>query len=277
MLHDLFTYADTAEHTLTEADEAEAISAAREGSDEATWALLLAYGPALRSAVSRFKGNLRDGQTSQAHGEDGTTSSALADLQSAAVVAFLELIAEHDPALNPRLAGRVSARLSRALADEVAASASFAVPERTLSRFYGIVRDADGDLALALESAPDYGMTRETFSAVLHAVKADSLDGLTADDEDGARPEIHASSVFSPSPIVDVEDKILVEVAFGAVDDEEARIVELAYGFTEYDPVPDAEIGHRIGLTRPTVQRKRGKALGKMRKALAVTPGEDVR
>ncbi|WP_157601800.1 hypothetical protein [Promicromonospora kroppenstedtii] len=75
--------------------------------------------------------------------------------------------------------------------------------------------------------------------------------------------------------MVDVEDKILVDMAFAAMTDEEARICELAYGFTEYEPVPDPEIGHRMGLSKATVQRKRQKALGQSRKALGVALAEE--
>lgn len=269
MIDQLFTYAPS--EALAEQEEAELIRLAQAGDEGAVLALMQAYGPALRSAVARF--------SKASHSPADVRP--VEDLRSAAVVAFLEVIAEHDPALNPRLAGRVSVRLTSALADEVSATAAFRVPERTLSRFYGILRNAEGNVALAEEAAPDYGMSREVFRDVLAAVGAYSLDAVAdAEGRGGAGKDkppsagvdrLGAAPIWSSTPIADVEDAILVDMAFAAVDDEEARICELAYGFTDYDPVPDAEIGHRLGLTRPTVQRKRGKALSKMRKALGVT------
>lgn len=262
MLDELFTYSDVDHSIADENEEAAIIEAAQAGDEIAALSLMNAYGRALRSAVARF------------------TSAGLVggvpveDLRSAAIVAFLEVIAEHDPALNPRLAGRVSTRLIAALAKEASGVTSFTIPERTLSRFYGILREADGDVEVALDSVGDYGMSRETFLQVLAAIRGtDSLDGHSEDGADVPHVSTTATPLFSPAPVVDVEDKILVDMAFAAVEDEEARICELAYGFTEYEPVPDAEIAHRLDMTRPTVQHKRGKALSKMRKALGATPG----
>lgn len=268
-IEEIFTYGPAAP-IETESDEAGLIAAAQLGDETAALRLIEAYGPALRASVSRF---------GKGHG----ASSGIEDLRQAALAAFMEVIYEHDPRLNPRLAGRVSVRLTSALADEVSANSAFRVPERTLSRFYGIVRAAEGDLNAALDLAEEYGMSRGVFQDVLAAVNAVSMDERNdyTDSRGGAAigdpyspvsgDSINASPLFSSTPIADVEDVILVDMAFGAVDNEEARICELAYGFTEYDPVPDAEIAHRLGLTRPTVQRKRGKALDKMRKAIGVT------
>lgn len=275
-LTEIFTAYSSDVVPVTETEEAALIADAKAGDDEATLRLLTLYGPALRSAVGRFKGNVRDGQTSVYADDFGTASHSIEDLRSTAVVAFLDVIAEHDPERSPRLAGAVSQRLTRALADEVTATSAFVIPERTLSRFFGILRNADGDVETALDSAPTYGMSRETFRDVLAAVQASSLDDVveaaTAQQEriEGARP------IYSTTPIADAEDRILVEAAFSAVDDDEARICELAYGFRgteDYAPgeaVPDEAIAAVVGFSRPTVQRKRGKALGKMRKALGV-------
>ena len=270
---DVFTYSDTSEHALTEAEEAEAIAAAQAGDEAATERLLMAYGPALRAAVSNFATGVKAGRNPWG-GEAGigTSSFEVADVQGAALVGFLETIREHDPAVSPRLAGTIRRRIAREIADLYASTMPFAVPERTLSRFYGILREAEGDDALAEALAPERGMDPATFRAVFAAVRGtSSLDRLQAEaDETGA--SLAPTAIFAPSPIVDVEDRVLVDLAFRAVEDDEERICRLAYGFTEYDPQPDAEIAHRMGLTRPTVQRKRGKALDKMRKAIGATP-----
>lgn len=257
MLDQIFAYTD-ADLSVSALEEAALIASAQAGDDGAKMRLVSAYGPALRSAVSRF-----------AKGIDSSDLS-LDDLQSAALVALLELIETHDPAVSPRLAGRVAQHLAAALGEEFTTAAAFTVPSRTLKRFYGILKAADGDVETAEGLAPDHGMTRETFRDVLSAVRGTtSLDA--GSDEDGESERGDAKPVVSASPIVDVEDRILVDLAFRAVEDDEERICRLAYGFTEYDPQPDAEIAHRMGLTRPTVQRKRAKALGSMRKALGVT------
>lgn len=268
MLTELFTYSDAV--TLDEAEEVTLIAAAQAGDEDAKVRLLLAYGPALRSAVSTFTNGVR-AEREPWSSDSGLGSAALevSDAQGAAVVAFLELIASHDPEVSPRLAGRVRQVLAEALGGLYAEVMPWRVPSRTLKRFYGILKAADGDAEAAEAAAPDYGMSRETFRDVLVAVRGTgSLDSLLDEDwSDG----LATSPVYSTTPVTDVEDAILVEVAFSAVDDEQERICRLSYGFTEYEPVADAEVAHRMGLTRPTVQRKRAKALTEMRKALGVT------
>ena len=272
---DIFTF--TAEdYSLTEADEAATIDAAQQGDERAKMTLLRAYGPALRAAVGRFKGGLGDGQVSRSN-DYGTPSSAVEDLQSAAVVSFLEIIETHDPRQNPRLAGRVTAHLADSLATQFSREAQFAIPKRTLTRFFGIMKAADGDVVVAESLLSDYGMSMETFRSILAAVSTTSFDSFAPGEDEGRGAgdvigQSAAEPVYSATPISDVEDRILVDMAFRPLNDEEVRIVELAYGFTEYDPVPDAEIGHRMSLSRPAVQRRRASALSTMRKTLGVTP-----
>lgn len=268
---EIFSYTD-ADLSLDEVTEAQLIAVAQghaatvgPASPEAAKSRLIdAYGPALRAAVRTFSYGMEGGGNSQMDTED---------VQSAALVGFLALIADHDLSKSPRLAGRVAPYLARYLSEEFGAVAAFTVPTRTLSRFYGILKAADGDATVAEATADEYGMSRETFRDVHAAVRGTgSLDAET--DDDRADRDPLATPVFTPSPVVDVEDKILVDMAFAAMDDEEARICELYYGFTEYEPVPDAEIAHRVGVSRPAIQRRRFKALAKARKSLGVALDE---
>lgn len=258
-IKDLFTYAEDA--TIEDAaDEAVLIEAAKAGDEEAQTRLIIAYGPALRSAVKRFMKRL---PVEERGGKED-------DAQMEALAAFMEVLHQHDPEKNPRLAGRLASRLVAALANAAQMDAVMTIPERTLSRFYGILRAAEGDLETASEMAPSMGMSIHVFNDI-RAVVHDATTLTVDDDEDGDRflaQPLH-SNLYTAYD--EVEDHVIIDMAFKAVDDEEARIVELAYGFTEYEPVPDAEVGHRLGLTRPTVQRKRGKAIEKMREALGVT------
>lgn len=259
MIEQIFTYAEAA--PLTESEEVEAIAAAQAGDEDATMRLLVAYGPALRSAVSGVQSLT-----------DGDAPVDLDDARMTAVEGALTALREHDPAAGPRLAGtirqHVSDALKRAFADSRPA---LQVPARTLSRFFGILREVDGDVEAARALAPEREMLATTFDTILAAARPGSIEALRDPNGDGDVRDLVAEPVYVTSPVVDVEDAILVEAAFRAVDDEGERICRLSYGFTEYEPVADAEIGHRMGLTRPTVQRKRAKALDSMRKALGVT------
>lgn len=268
MLDRLFTYADAV--VVTEPEEVALIEAAQAGDEDAYARLLEIYGPAIRAAVNSARKIIDEEEA-----------------QATALVAFAEVLASHDPHnpdyLDGRLAPRLAPHLKDALGLAVAGSYAFQVPKRSLTRYLGILKEADGDPAAARDLAPSRSMSVETFDAIRAAAAATSLTEATEFGEDFHRTgegsegtsyrasDLAASPLFAPAPVVDIEDRLLVQAAFRAVEDQEARIVELAYGFTEYDPVPDAEIAHRLGLTRPTVQRKRGKALTSMRKALGVT------
>lgn len=256
-LDNLFAFADAA--PLSVEEEVALIASAQAGDADAYTRLLHAYGPTLRS-----------------HAAKAAKFTDTDDARSSALLAFAEVLASHDVEYgyeNGRLASRLTPHLLNVLdTTKGEALSAFAVPSRTMKRYFGLMKAADGDVVAARALAPSSMMTVETFDSVHSAVMADSLEGLTTPDGDGPSRDFVASPVYTVSPVVDVEDAILVDVAFRAVDDEEERVCRLAYGFTEYDPQPDAEVAHRMGLTRPTVQRRRTSALGKMRKALGVTP-----
>lgn len=250
-LSEIFDYAPSAPLTLD--DEREAISAAQTGDEPATLRLLRAYAPAMRSTFARYR-----------------RAMDVDDLRAEILAAFLAAVQEFDPAKGDRLAGRLGDRLTRGVGSAVASTSTFAIPERTLQRFYGILRRGAGDASRAAEIAPDYEMTRENFLAILAVVRqSESLDG-DAETADVRSAEAHSLWGEGSRFEADAEDAILCEAAFRAVDEQEKDVVGLAYGFSDYDPVPDAEIGHRLGLSRPKTQRVRAGALGKMREALAV-------
>lgn len=267
-----------ADERLDVEDEKALLVAAKLGDETAKARLLIAYGPAIRSGVAWYVRSL----ATAPRRED------LDDVRSQAVVGVLEAIEAHDPERSDRLAGIVASYVRNALATMAGDSAQLTIPERTLKRFSGILREAEGDVAKALELAPSHEMKPETFLAVLDAVRnVESLDGRLESFGDGTAAAwgkgdfaaggskdvgTHGASSITPGAdaVADVEDRILVEAALKAVDDVERNVVALAYGFAEYDTLPDAEIGARMGLSRAKVQRTRSGALGKMRSALGV-------
>ena len=291
-LDTLFTYA--AAEPLTEAAEAAAITAAQAGDEAATLQLLAAYGPVLRSTVAEYKGGLADGQLSARQGDYSEPSSLLADLRQAALLGFMEALQAYDPAKGARLAGIVRQYINDAVGIEANGRSAFEIPKRTLTRFFGIMAEADNDLEAALALAPKREMAADTFMTIYRSLAADSLESLLDSDTTsgsisgpGTRSDRTSTSpVFAPSPVVDVEDRILCDAALRACDDDEHRVVSLQYGFqavveivdgdrVQVDRLPsDREIGDILGMTRPTVQRRGKSALGKMRKALSVTVGD---
>lgn len=245
--------------------EREAIHAAKCGDEAATLQLLHAYAYALRKASGMYR------HAGGAWADGPGKSGLAADLRMAAVEGFLEALYAFDlDGAHSRLAATVEGYIADSMSTVIVAPVAMNVPERTLKRFYSILRKADGDPTQGAALAPRYSMTAETFGAVLRAVRStQSLDG-PGDDADG--PSDHANRLDVPArgrdSCDDVEDLLLVEAAFAAVDGLEEDVCRLAFGFSDYGPVPDAEVGHRLGLSRPKVQRVRASALGKMRNAI---------
>ncbi|WNN93999.1 helix-turn-helix DNA binding domain protein [Arthrobacter phage Nitro] len=266
-LNDIFSR--NAERRFESAEaERDAILAAKKGDETATLDLMYAYAPALRNGVKWY--------TRAIPAVD--RADGLEEIHSVAVFGLLEAIAAFDAdAGYDRLAATIGEYVANAVAEHAQAVCGLTVPSRTLKRFFSILRKAEGNVYEAAALAPKYHMTRETFLAVLSAVRSESYDAYAVKEEEGAASgdllgKTETGGIF---PVLDayeaVNQRMEIEAAFAAVDDVEESVCRLAYGFETYgDPVPDGEIGHKLGMTRPTVQRRRASALGKMREALAV-------
>ena len=261
--------------------EADIIRAAQAGDEAATYHLIALYAPAARNALARF-------------------SEALdrEDAEQEVLLSFLGLIASHDADKSPRLAGRVIESFRRDLvAAANAASGGWSIPSRTLDRFYGILRRAEGDLAKGAEMAPAHEMPAETFLNIANVLRGTvSLDGRSGDGDttvrvtDGGTAEadgwgstsVQIVGAREANPFADIEDRLAVQVAMSALDERETAITRFAYGFDAvvidgdvlspegHAPLADTYVATATGLTRPTVQRTRAAALGKMRAALAL-------
>lgn len=249
-----------AEKRLSQDEERELLLAAQGGDEEAVFTLMYAYAPALRSAVAQYRN--AGGVHADGH--------MMEELQSLVVLGFLEALKAFDPELHRRLAAIIGGYLADSLSAGLTSPIAFTVPPRTLKRFYSILRKADGNPYDAAALAPKYEMKTETFLAVLTAVRSASLDLPTGAEDEDTFPASWEAARPVWMEAVDAEDAVLVEVAFEAVDELEGDVCRLSYGFTDYDPVPDAEIGDRLGFSRAKAQRIRSGALGKMRQALGV-------
>ncbi|SCL32878.1 hypothetical protein GA0070616_4578 [Micromonospora nigra] len=235
------------------AEEAAAIRDAQAGDNAATLRLFSAYQPALRAAVR------------------AVTSIPADDARQAATVGFLLAVRAWQPDADGggRLAGIMRQHIADALAEATgAANGGFSVPDRTLKRYFGILRRAGGCAVAAAELAPSFEMASDTFWAVWAAVKANgSLEEALAHEQETYVSPI--GDLPAPRGVADAEDRVLCEAAFRAVTDVERDVCRLAYGFADFDPQPDAEIGARLGgMPRLKVQRTRTRALAKMADAL---------
>jgi DNA-directed RNA polymerase specialized sigma24 family protein len=269
VIADVFDRRQTLAQDLDLAVELEAIASARAGDSDAIALLIRAYAPVLRAQVGRHRATLD---------------------RDEAIAAALEAVtlAVHECPEGERLALVLPRRLWHALGGAASeASSEMTVPKRTVQRFFSILRKADGDFELAATLAPEHKMSRETFEEVRVAVgRVDRLEGGTfphLDNADGREdPDIRDTwrgSIENARPIwtgsaPDAEVSELVDLAFDAVNPLEAEVIRLAYGFSDYDPVPDAEIAVRLGVNRVTAWRYRTRGLDKMRVALAADAAE---
>jgi RNA polymerase sigma factor (sigma-70 family) len=252
-IDELFT-APRSVDPLPEEVERSLIVRAQGGDETATETLLMTYAPALRSAVKRAR----------------STTLSQEDARSVAILGLMEAIRQFDPERGSSLAPVLKHRLNDELTEAVAQDRGGSyVPSRMVRRFFGILRAAGGSVDAGAALAPSFGMGSDTFREVADAVRGVvSLDRLI--EVQGDVFFLRASAIRVDRNLVDADDRMLCETAFAAVDDVETDVCRMAYGFTEPDPVPDAEVAHRLGMTRPTVQRRRVSALAKMRVALAV-------
>lgn len=245
--------------------ELEAIALAKQGDEAATIALMFAYSHALNAAIGKFR------HAGGVWSEGNRNPHVTDDLRSLVTIGFLEAVKAYDPEVHDRLAAVITQHVRHSLSADLVDPIAFHVPQRTLTRFYSILRAAGGDPVKGAVLAKNHSMTVETFMDVLAAVRTVNLE-LAGDEDDDSTMRAQWEAARPVWDRADAEeDALLVATAFDAVDEVEERVCRMAYGFETYgDPVPDVEIGHRLGMTRPTVQRRRASALGKMRQALAV-------
>lgn len=258
---------------LTADQERELVARAVLGEDEAKYRLMYAYAAILNRSVT---------STMAVIPARWQTAENLADLRSFAITGFLEALDRFDPERHHRLAAIAPKYVANAVAAAAESSTGFAVPERTLKRFYKVMREAKGNVYDAVKLAPSLSMSAQTFLTILSAVRdTHSIEGAeAATDEHGPWTQGGQSSAGSLgveyAPLVGeirtteavIEDDVLIAAAFAAIDDLETDVVRLAYGFADYDPQPDAEVANRLGMSRSVVQRTRSGALDKMRLAL---------
>lgn len=264
--------------TLPVETERAAIIASQKGDQKATMMLLSAYMPAIKTAIRDW---------ARADTSKRSSNELFDDARMAAIEGALLAIRDFDVTqpVEMRLATRLPYAVKAAVNSVTAETMTVYVPERTLSRYFGIMRKHEGNVYAAAAHATEYEMSAETFLAVHEAVS--KVDSLSADFEfedsssysGSTRSGRNSGSIadqtedqFAGVPkwdsgISDAEDRILVEAALSVLTPQEKEIIRMGYGFEER-PLPDAEIATLLVLSRQKVQRLRTAALTKMRDRL---------
>lgn len=246
---------------LTEEQEHEAITGALAGESEPTTLLLAAYAPALKAAIKK-----------------APWTADKEELQSAVLMGFMVALNAFDPDKHRRLAATLKDSVLAEVSGISDSASGFTIPQRTLSRFFHILRAANGNVYDALAIVSDHSMTTETFLTIYAALRdVSSIDErLDAGDIDGAWKLIDGP--LQASGEINEGDLELIKMIFEERDDEhdlnrrELEVVTTTYGFNDYSSQTktDDEVAEIRGLTRSTTKRVRTSALNKCRGRLGI-------
>lgn len=227
--------------------EPDLIAASEAGNSDSLIALLRGYTPLVRKTLKITAPFLED-----------------EDAVSATLEGFSEALAASD---GTSLAKTLPVALREAYKRASGEARHFAVPARSLSRYFGILNRADRDLKQALAICTEHHMERELFMAITEALaESEMIEG-----PDG---EV-VFEVTTPEPL-DESDQELLEVAWAAVDSDQELVLQSLFGFLSYDIPRDVdETSYYIGMPRREVLRNKRTGLATMREALGLFDIED--
>jgi DNA-directed RNA polymerase specialized sigma subunit len=238
---------------LAPEEESALVAQVRAGSSEAFARLAQQYAPRLRAAAARARCSIEDRE----------------ERQQAALTAFHSAVLATAP--GQRVATVITLTMTAAMHRTASESRrGLSVPHGTARRYFAILGDAHGDLDSARALAPTSGMSAEVFESVRAAVRGDlSIEAMTAAGGSDAVDDRTTGARSAPEG-GGVETMLLARDALAAVDGVERTVTLLAYGFAEEEPVPDAEIAHRLGINRSSAWKIKQRALTRMRDRLGV-------
>ncbi|WIC90198.1 DNA binding protein [Arthrobacter phage VroomVroom] len=250
---------------ITVEQENDLIASAQAGEETSKLAVLYYYAPAMRGAVIRALHPLGHSAT-QEHREEA---------QSLALLGILEALAKHDTSRGTRLAATAKYTLRDAYAEiDWAGTSPFAIPEKTLRRFYALMAEADQDIDVALEISHKHSLQPETAMALYRALRlAGSYDGLSSGGEDMDDTLTYASPLTMDDrldAIIESEERLMVAEALEALTPDEERAIRLLFGFETDEELSETAAGKAMGTSRKIVRKLKASAMPKMREALGV-------
>jgi len=233
--------------------------------DAAMERLVMAFLPMLHRAARRGYANM---------GEE--------DAFATAYEAFVLAVRRHDTAGSVHFTQTASTIVSRAVADAARTSDIVTVTEDVSLRYWRLMHKHGGDVEAAYAECREThnGFTPYTFLAAHRAIAAtESFESALFDA---------AQAQMTAGPEESVVEADLVRWLFTLVDEDAESLLRLRYGFTDShsellrashgyrvgELLDDGQAAHCLGLTRPTAQRKRTKALDAMRAGMQLLADE---
>lgn len=218
------------------------VAAAQQGDQPAMLALLARYRPLIAATV---------GKAAKAR---GLSHHDREDLQADLTIALLETVKGFDLTKRVPLAVILPQRFAAVLS---AISTTVAIPRSTLSRYYAVMKDAEGLVNVAANLAPEHGMTRETFLSIHATLRTGSPEEAELTPWDGdARP----APLEGQAAQVDHALSVLTAI--------QREVVERAYGFHAVGRFSDDYVAEEMGRSKSYIRKVRETALAKMRTAL---------
>ena len=237
-------------------DERPIIQKAQNGCGESYETLLTKYAPLLKK-----------------YARSAPRTAETDEVQGALLLGFVEAVTDYQPEQHDTLAATLPNYLKRSLSGIGITASSFTIPQRSLSRWLMIMRKADGNTFKALEMAPSFSMTTETFLAIRSVLRdTNSLEAVLL----GGEYVVRTLHIHSKDPVGE-SDHELTQLVFqhkgdeNDLTDQEAQVLRHAYGYMTYgEPQTDDAVGANIGISRSSVQRIRTTALDKARRRLGI-------
>lgn len=247
-------YATTPNVSVTE--ERELIALAQNGCNTSYETLMAKYAPLLKKYARSAPHTIEKDE-----------------IESALLLGFVEAVQDFDLEEHSILSITLPNHLKRALSEVGVVSASFTIPQRSLSRWLSIHRKAEGNIYAAMALAPTYSMSTETFMSIYTALReTNSLEAVLVGDA----YVVKSLHINTETPTGE-SDQDLANLIFDVrgddqdLTDREAVILRYAYGWMEYGrPLNDSELAEKFDMSRATAQRVRTTALAKARKRLGV-------
>ncbi|MGQ3385307.1 RNA polymerase sigma factor [Glutamicibacter sp. TV12E] len=240
---------------LSPSDERELIAKTKAGDNEAAEKLLNQYRPAFEGAAYRYSPYLDQ-----------------SEIDSATHAGFMEAVHKFDYTKHDSLANVIKYALNDELMFEKASAEVTRIPDRTIQRYYQILRKYDGDANKALRDwNKQHHMLKETFLNVHHTLKN---SGFIEDNL------IECLSIPTPeteSPEVPEAVKSQVTSVFEAHGDEqdltpeEVQVLTVHFGLAGYSPSTAKgfnETADELGMSTTDTKTHYKNAISKARKRL---------
>lgn len=233
--------------------EQELIAKAKAGNNEATKTLLEQYGPALKAAKYKAGGSLDHSEA-----------------ESAVNAAFAEALFRFDPAKHSRLATLIKNLLAQETSYESSTKLAVSIPERTLSRYWNIMRKANMNASKAVKIAPDNGMSTVIFSSIHQANLSESLEHIPYTEEialESIQPETRVPTTFQRESVKSIFRELEDD---NDLTSEEIQVLSVHYGLAGVDTDKSFDFtAEELQIPRGEVIKLHRSAITKARKRLS--------